>query len=116
MVALVSAALTLTTNSSLVLGAVSVPGILWLTFFAWRMANPIPRYAHLAVNRSAYFKAFGVGAALLVSGWPIQLALGANPLKPYWPGGQIFTCIIGALVVLSMTTAPPTNQPAKREE
>jgi hypothetical protein len=73
----------------------------WLAVGGWRLGNLHRRhYSPYDIRWWAYI--VYPGLFIIVSSWPIKIALGVGAFDSWWPGDSLIPYIVGALIGLSL--------------
>jgi hypothetical protein len=80
------------------LGAAIVLATAWLTFSSWKLYTAS---ANGTLPLGPWLATIYPACAIVVASAPIKLALGIALWRPWWPGDNLITYIVGAVIALS---------------
>jgi hypothetical protein len=74
--------------------------IVWLAIAGWRLGDYHLR--HYSPYQTPWAYVIYPAAAIILSSWPIKIALGIGLFDSWWPGDNLIAYIVGALIGLSV--------------
>ena len=85
--------------------AAAMISFVWLGLSGWRIADchmRQPAWLPTPWPPTPWWAIFYPVWAIIVSSWPIKIALGIGLFNPWWPGDNLIAYIVGVLITLSV--------------